>query len=79
MKNYKLDTKKIISTLVAAGVLASGTAVFAEYYPEKTADRNLDYTTTSATDGEAVNNGSESEVTYNGATIPAVPVVNVDV
>ena len=35
MKNYKLDTKKIISTLVAAGVLASGTAVFAEYYPEK--------------------------------------------
>ena len=36
MKNYKLDTKKIISTLVAAGVLASGTAVFAEYYPEKT-------------------------------------------
>lgn len=78
MKNYKLDTKKIISTLVAAGVLASGTAVFAEYYPEKTADPNLDYTTTSATDGEAVNNGSESEVTYNGATIPAVPVVNVD-
>ena len=54
MKNYKLDTKKIISTLVAAGVLASGTAVFAEYYPEKTADPNLDYTTTSATDGEAV-------------------------
>ena len=46
MKNYKLDTKKIISTLVAAGVLASGTAVFAEYYPEKTADPNLDYTTT---------------------------------
>ena len=40
MKNYKLDTKKIISTLVAAGVLASGTAVFAEYYPEKTADPN---------------------------------------
>ena len=60
MKNYELDTKKIISTLVAAGVLASGTAVFAEYYPEKTADPNLDYTTTSATDGEAVNNGSES-------------------
>ena len=24
MKNYKLDTKKIISTLVAAGVLATG-------------------------------------------------------
>ena len=43
----KINTKKVIATTLAVGLLSSG-AVFAEYHPDKVIDTSLPYTTTSA-------------------------------
>ncbi len=66
-QNNNFNAKKVIAGLVAAGMLASGSAVFAEYDPDKVIDTSLEYTTLS-TNGE-VQAPVNSEVTYNGASI----------
>lgn len=59
------NAKKVIAGLVAAGVLASGSMVFAEYDPNKVIDTSVEYTTLSA-EGD-----SHAPVEYNGATLLA--------
>lgn len=47
MKQNNFDTKKAISALIAAGMIVSSGAVFAEYDPDKVVDTSLDYVTLS--------------------------------
>ncbi|MCI5893518.1 MAG: copper amine oxidase N-terminal domain-containing protein [Clostridiales bacterium] len=76
-KKSNFSAKKVIAGLVAAGVLASGSAVFAEYNPDKTADPSLDYTTLSADSdvhavtAEEIPQDIAPAVEYNGASILA--------
>lgn len=66
-QNNNFNAKKVIAGLIAAGMLASGSAVFAEYNPDKVIDTSLEYTTLS-TDDE-VQSPVENAITYNGASV----------
>lgn len=66
-QNNNFNAKKVIAGLIAAGMLASGSAVFAEYNPDKVIDTSLEYTTLSA-DGE-IQAPDENTITYNGASV----------
>lgn len=68
MNKRNFDAKKVLAAIVATGVLASGTAVFADFNPDRE---------NPVLEGGIVTTGAELSK-YNGRTIPRVEVKEID-
>lgn len=77
MSKIKIDIKKVIATIVAAGVLASGSAVFADYNPDKEKEVLEGGIVTTIIDVNE-NEVDDDYRIYNGMTIARVEVTEID-